>query len=174
LDQVVVIDETYATTKFTRLRGRSLRGPRLVARVPHGHWKRLTVLAAITVRGVLGAASIDAAADTDVFQGFVDHVLVPSLRPGMVVVMDNLAVHKVAGVVRSIEAAGCRIVYLPPYSPDLSPIENVFAKLKQSLRTRAARDVPTLHAAIGDALATITPSDCYGCFRHCDYTIHLK
>ena len=170
----MVIDETYATTKFTRLRGRALRGRRLVARVPHGHWKLLTVLAAITVGGVLAAATIDAATDGDVFRVFVDGVLVPTLRPGMVVVMDNLAAHKVAGVAASIEAAGCRLVYLPPYSPDLSPIESVFAKLKQRLRTSEARDVPALHAAIGDALETITPGDCIGCFRHCGYTSHLS
>lgn len=151
-----------------------MRGRRLVARVPHGHWKLLTVLAAITVGGVLTAATIDAATDGDVFRAFVDEVLVPKLRPGMVVVMDNLAAHKVAGVAASIDAAGCRVVYLPPYSPDLSPIENVFSKFKQALRTSEPRDVPALHTAIGAALETITPSDCFGCFNHCGYTIHLS
>ena len=171
LDQIVVLDETYATTKFTRLRGRSPRGKRLKARVPHGHWKLLTILAAITVKGVLTAASIDCAADADVFRVFIDEFLVPTLRPGQVVVMDNLSVHKVSGVAESLARVGCRVVYLPPYSPDLSPIENVFSKLKQSLRTTAARDVPTLHEAIGDAFATITPADCRNCFDACGYSI---
>ena len=171
LRDVVVLDESYATTAFTRLRGRSRRGERLVAHVPHGHWKLLTILAAIDVEGVVAAATIDAPTDGDVFRAFVDGALVPRLRRGQVVVMDNLAAHKVAGVRASIEAAGCRLVYLPPYSPDLSPIEAMWSKLKQSLRSRGARAVASLIGAVGDALATITPGDCLGFFRHCGYTL---
>jgi transposase len=179
---VVVVDESYATTQMARLRGRGPRGVRVVGRVPQGHgstelaevWKLLTILAAVTVHGVLAAATVDAATDGDVFTTFVREVLVPALRPGRVVVMDNLAAHKVAGVRRLVEAAGCRLVYLPPYSPDLSPIEPMWSKLKQALRTAGARAAAALGEAIDAALLTITAADCEGYFRHCGYTLHLK
>lgn len=174
LEDVVVLDESYATTQFTRLRGRCPREQRLVAAVPHGHWKTLTMLAAITVHGVLAAASIDAATDGEVFTLFIQEVLVPTLRTGMVVVMDNLAAHKVAAIRLAIEAAGCRVVYLPAYSPDYSPIENIWSKVKQLLRSIAARAVPMLRDAMTTALATVTPEDCYNCFNACGYTRHLK
>ena len=175
LRDVVVLDESYATTQFTRLRGRSLRGVRLVERVPHGHWKLLTILGAISVEGIVAGATVDAATDTDVFLTFVREALVPALRPGQVVVMDNLAAHKVAGVREAIEQrAGCRLVYLPPYSPDLSPIEPMWSKFKQALRTMACRTVAELIDAVGTALDTINPSDCQGYFRHCGYTLHLE
>jgi transposase len=174
LDKVVVLDESYATTRFTRLRGRCRRERRLKAHVPHGHWKTLTMIAAITIRGVLAAGSIDAATDADVFRTFVSELLVPSLRKGMVVVMDNLAAHKVAGIAEALDAAGCRLVYLPPYSPDFSPIENVWSKVKQHLRTTAAREIPALDTAIEQALAAVTAQDCHNCFAACGYTIHLK
>ena len=174
LSDVVVVDESYATTQMTRLRGRAERGVRVVGRVPHGHWKLLTILAAVTTRGVLAAATVDAATDADVFTMFVREVLVPALRPGQVVVMDNLAAHKVAAVRRLIEAAGCRLVFLPPYSPDFSPIEPAWSKFKQALRTIAARAVAALDEAVGVALSTITAADCEGYFRHCGYTLHLK
>ena len=174
LSDVVVVDESYATTQMTRLRGRAARGVRVVGRVPQGHWKLLTILAAVTAHGVLAAATVDAATDADVFMTFVRCALVPALRPGQVVVMDNLAAHKVAGVRRLIEAAGCRLVFLPPYSPDFSPIEQMWSKLKQALRTTGARAVAALGEAIDAALATITAADCQGYFRHCGYTLHLK
>lgn len=166
-----MLDESYATTTFTRLYGRSPRGVRLVGRVPHGHWKLLTIIAAMTTDGVLAAASIDASTDGDVFRSFVRDALVPALRRGQVVVMDNLAAHKVAGIRTAIEAAGCRVIYLPPYSPDLSPIEPMWSKVKQTLRTIGARTVDTLGDAIAAALNTITPADCRGYFRHCGYTL---
>lgn len=174
LDQVVVLDESYATTTFTRLRGRCPRTQRLQAAVPAGHWKTLTMIAAITVKGVLTAGSIDAATDRDVFQTFVNELLVPTLQPGMVVVMDNLAAHKVQGIANAIESAGCRLVYLPPYSPDFSPIEPIWSKVKQELRTTAARQIPGLGDAIEAALASVTRQDCYNCFVDCGYTTHLK
>jgi transposase len=166
-----VLDESYATTKFTRLRGRCPRGVRLVGRVPHGHWKLLTIIAAMTTEGVLAAASIDASTDGDVFRSFIIDMLVPSLRPGQVVVMDNLAAHKVAGILQAIEAVGCRVIYLPPYSPDFSPIEPMWSKVKQTLRTIGARTLDTLGDAITAALKTITTPDCQGYFRHCGYTL---
>ncbi len=174
LADVVVLDESYATTQFTRLRGRGRRGARVVERVPHGHWKRLTILAAMTVAGPLVAVAIDAATDRDVFLGFVSGFLCPALRPGQVVVMDNLSAHKVAGVREPIEAAGCRLAYLPPYSPDLSPIEPMWSKVKQALRTAAERTVAGLIDATGPAVATVTAGDCLGYFDHCGYTLHLK
>jgi transposase len=174
LNDVVVLDESYATTQFTRLRGRAPRGERVVQRVPHGHWKTLTVLAAMTVEGVLTAAAVDAATDADVFRAFVAEALVPCLRRGQVVVMDNLAAHKVAGVREAVEAAGCRLLYLPPYSPDLSPIEPMWSKVKQALRSAAARTVEALTEAVGVALGTVTAGDCLGYFRHCGYTLHLR
>lgn len=171
IKDIVVLDESYATTQFTRLRGRSPRGQRLPGRVPQGHWKLLTILAAINVEGIVTAATIDATTDGDVFRTFIDEALVPRLRRGQIVVMDNLAAHKVAGVSESIERAGCRLVYLPPYSPDLSPIEPMWSKLKQGLRSRAARTIDLLNQAVGDALTTITPGDCAGFFRGCGYTL---
>lgn len=174
LDKVVVLDETYATTTFTPLRGRCPRHERLHASVPAGHWKRLTILAAITTAGVLGAMTVDAPTDAAVFVAFVGQVLVPRLTPGMTVVMDNLSSHKVAAVARLIEQAGCRVVYLPPYSPDYSPIEPIFSKVKGHLRRTEARDVPTLEAAIGEALKAITATDCRNCYDDCGYTLHVK
>jgi transposase len=144
LKNVVVLDESYATTQFTRLRGRCPREQRLVAAVPHGHWKTVTILAAITIQGVLAAASIDSTTDGEVFSLFIREVLAPALKPEMVVVMDNLPAHKVAAIARILEKAGCRLVYLPPYSPDYSPIENIWSKVKQVLRKREAREIPTL------------------------------
>lgn len=174
LADVVVLDESYATTTFTRLRGRCPVDQRLRQRVPAGHWKRLTILAAITVTGVLAAATINASTDADVFRSFITDCLVPTLRPGMVVVMDNLSSHKVAGIQQAIEAAGCRLVYLPPYSPDLSPIENVWSKAKSVMRMLEARTVEDLEAAVALALSEITAADCRHCFDHCGYSLYLE
>lgn len=174
LKDVVILDESHATTQFTRLRGRCPRHERLKASVPHGHWKTLTMLAAITIEGVRAAASIDAATDSEIFIVFIRDVLIPTLRPGMVVVMDNLPAHRIAAIRKLIEQAQCRLVYLPPYSPDLSPIENIWSKVKQLLRSAGARVVPALGDAITATLASITPGDCYNCFEACGYTLRLK
>ena len=171
---VVVMDESYATTQFTRLRGRGRRGERVTEHVPHGHWKRLTILAAMTVAGPLVAAATVASTDGDVFGRFVADLLCPALRPGQVVVTDNLQAHKAAGVRAAIEAAGCRLVFLPPYSPDSSPIEPMWSKVKQALRSAAERTVAGLVEAVGPAVATVTAGDCLGYFEHCGYTLHLK
>jgi transposase len=166
---VVVLDEFGATTQMTRSCGRCPVGERLVAPVPHGHWKVLTTIAAMTVDGMLAAVTIDAATDADVFRAFVRDALVPALRPGQLVVMDNLSSHKADGVADLIEAAGCRVKYLPAYSPDLNPIENAFSKIKARLKHLAARTVETLGHAVQDAVARITGSDACGFFRHCGY-----
>lgn len=171
LQNIVVLDESYATTKFTRLRGRCPRGVRLRSSVPHGHWKLLTIIAAVTLRGVQAAMTIDASTDTDVFGAFVEQVLVPTLRRGQVVIMDNLAAHKVGWIAARIERAGCRVVFLPPYSPDFSPIELMWSKVKQLLRSAAERTVDGLQVAVGTALSAITESDCHGYFQHCGYTL---
>ena len=173
LKDVVVLDESYATTTFTRSRGRCPRDHRLKCSVPAGHWKRLTILAAITIEGVLAAASINASTDADVFRSFTADCLVAALRPGMVVVMDNLSSHKVSGIVAAIEQAGCRVVYLPPYSPDLSPIEPIWSKSKAVIRSLEARTVEDLEAAVTLAMESVTASDCQNCFADCGYTLHL-
>lgn len=124
--------------------------------------------------GVLAATTVDSPTNTEVFRTFTSEILAPVLRPGLVVVMDNLAAHKVAGIRETIEAAGCRLVYLPPYSPDFSPIEHIFSKVKHGLRTREARDVPQLLQAIEQSLASISAEDCLNCFASCGYTLHDK
>jgi transposase len=174
LKDVVVLDESYATTNFTRLRGRCRRDQRLYCPVPQGHWKTLTILGAITVDGVLSAASIPEAITGESFTVFIRDVLAPSLRPGMVVVMDNLSAHKVVAVRNLIESVDCRVVYLPPYSPDYSPIENIWSKVKQLLRTTAARTIDAVGQAVQWALEQVTPGDCRNCFAACGYTLHLE
>jgi len=165
----VFIDESGAQTSMTRPRGRAPRGQRVVAKVPGGHWTVVTVIGAVRSSGPFAAASIVGATDSDVFRTYVREVLGPHLRPGDVVVMDNLTPHKASGVREAIETAGATLRYLPPYSPDFNPIENVWGKVKGVLRSLAARSVDTLHDAIGAALATVTPDDCVGFFRHCGY-----
>jgi transposase len=155
---------------MTRSSGRCEGGVRLVAAVPAGHWKVLTTIAALTSQGILTAVTVNAATDAAVFQQFVQQALVPQLRPGQVVVMDNLSSHKAEAVREAIEAAGCRLLYLPSYSPDFNPIENAIAKIKSHLKKLAARTVETVGQAIQDALKTITRSDAVGFFRHAGYS----
>jgi transposase len=174
LADVVVLDESYATTTFTRTRGRCPVDQRLRQRVPAGHWKRLTILGAINVNGVVAATTVNAATDAEVFRTFIEGFLIPKLRPGMVVVMDNLAAHKVCGVRESLRAAGCRAVYLPPYSPDMSPIEPIWSKAKSVIRMLEARTPEDLEAAVTLAMDHVTASDCQNCFADCGYSLHLK
>ena len=131
-DRLVFIDETWAKTNMTRPRGRARRGERLLASVPHGHWKTTTVLAALRSTGLTAPLVVDGAINGELFLGWVRHHLVPMLTPGDIVVMDNLGAHKIAGVREAIEGAGARLCYLPPYSPDLNPIEPVFSNFKCS------------------------------------------
>jgi transposase len=165
----VFLDETWVKTNMTRLRGRAPRGERLVANVPHGHWKTTTFLAALRVGGLTAPLVVDGAINGEVFLGYVRQQLAPTLDPGDIVVMDNLAAHKVAGVREAIEAAGARVLYLPPYSPDLNPIELVFAKFKWLVRSAAARDVESLWRLCGQLLDRFTPHECNNYFRHCGY-----
>ena len=137
--QLVFIDETWATTNMTRQRGRCPRGERLIGAVPHGHWKTSTFVAALRVTGLTAPLVLDGAMNGEAFRAYVEQILAPTLSPRNIVVMDNLACHKVAGVREAIEACGASLLYLPPYSPDLNPIEHSFAKLKALIRKAAAR-----------------------------------
>ncbi len=163
------LDESGAQTSMTRTRGRGPSGQRVVAKVPAGHWKIVTMISAVRTSGPFAAATIASPTDSDVFRTYVREVLAPQLKPADVVVMDNLSPHKTSGVREAIEAAGAELRYLPPYSPNFNPIENLWSKVKGQLRSLAARSVETLHEAIGIALATVTPSDCVGFFQHCGY-----
>jgi transposase len=156
-------------TKMARLRGRSLRGERCRASVPHGHWKTTTFTAGLRLRGLTAPLVLDGPMDGECFLAYVEQVLAPSLAPGDVVVMDNLPAHRVRGVKAAIEAAGAKLLYLPPYSPDFNPIEQVFAKLKAHLRKTAARTVDDLWAAITAILKTFPAAECQNYFINSGY-----
>lgn len=145
---------------MTRLRGRSPRGRRLVAAVPHGHWKTSTFVAGLRCDGLTAPLVIDGAMNGETFLAYITQFLAPTLSSGDIVVMDNLPSHKVAGVREAIEAAGATLLYLPPYSPDLNPIEQAFAKLKSMLRTAAARSVDALWDTIGTSIQRFGPAEC--------------
>ena len=165
--RLIFIDETWAKTNMTRLRGRAPRGARLVAKVPHGHWQTTTVVAALDITGVRCAMQIEGAIDADSFESFVEQVLAPRLAPGDIVVMDNLSSHKGVRVRRLIESRGAQLVYLPAYSPDFNPIELAFSKIKQSLRTLGTRTKEALWTAMQGVLDRVSPGDAAGYFRHC-------
>ncbi len=170
-EDLVVVDESGVTTSMTRRYGRAPKGERVVDRVPGGRWEMLTVLGALTLDGLQAPMTVPSATDGEVFRAYVNDLLVPALRPGQVVIMDNLGAHKVAGVQQAIDAAGCRLLYLPPYSPDLSPIEPAWAKLKALLRAAKHRAKEALERGVGTALQAITPQDARGFFRHCGYAV---
>lgn len=169
MERLVFIDETWATTNMTRRYGRSRRGKRLVASVPHGHWKTTTFIGALRADGLTAPTVFDGAINGASFLAYVQQVLVPTLTPGDIVILDNLSSHKVAGVREAIETAGAELRYLPPYSPDLNPIEQMFAKLKALLRKVAARSVEALWTAIGDLVDTFAPDECRNYIRHSGY-----
>jgi len=166
---LVFLDESGATTAMTRRYGRAPRGQRVDGAVPHGHWKVLTLTAAVRLGGVGGCMVLDGATDAMVFETYAERVLGPTLRPGDVVVMDNLGSHKRPPPIAAIEAAGAEVRFLPPYSPDLNPIEKMFSKVKEALRAAAARTVDGLIDAIGTALRSVTDRDILGWFRSCGY-----
>ena len=168
-ETLVFIDETSATTKMARIRGRATRGERCKAAIPHGHWKTTTLTAGLRLTGIAAPMLIDGAMDGDTFRAYIAQVLVPELRPGDVVVMDNLPAHRVDGVREAIEAAGADLLYLPPYSPDFNPIENAFAKLKALLRATAARTIPGLWNAVADSIEQFTPDECKNYFAAAGY-----
>jgi transposase len=156
----VFLDETAAATNMARRYGRAPRGERCRLAAPHGHYKTTTVTAALRTTGLCATALFDGPTNGTRFRSYITEILVPALRPGDTVVMDNLQAHKVVSVREAIEAAGARLLYLPPYSPDLNPIEQAFAKLKALLRSAAARTLPDLWAAIRQAFTRFTPQEC--------------
>jgi transposase len=168
-DKLVFVDESGARTNMTRLYGWGQVGERVVDPVPHGHWKTCTMLAAVRLSGPLAAVTVDAAVNADAFVAWTREVLAPCLSPGDVVIMDNLPAHKDAAVAEAIKAVGASVRYLPPYSPDYNPIENLWSKVKTHLRAAAARTCDALGAAIDHALASITLADCRGFFSNSGY-----
>lgn len=169
--RLVFVDETGIDTRMARAHGRAARGRRAPGKVPWGRWERLTVVGALALGGVVASMSITAATSTAVFVAFAEQVLAPALRdrPDALVVMDNLPAHKAEAVRGALDRAGLGHRYLPPYSPDLNPIEQAWSKLKARLRTEGARSRETLEAALGPALATITARDARGWFRLAGY-----
>lgn len=155
----VFLDETSTPLSLTPLRARAPRGQRAVGRVPHGKRPHLSWLATLTPAGIGESVVVPGAVDRQVFDLFVERLLVPSLRPGQIVLLDNLKVHDSADARRRIAAAGCHLVFLPTYSPDMNPIEQAFAKVKQALRRRGARSWEAIVAALGEALRTVTEAD---------------
>ena len=168
-ERLIFIDETGASTRMTRLRGRAKKGERCRAAVPHGHWKTTTFTAGLRLSGVAAPMLLDGPMNGDAFRAYVERVLVPELTPGDVVVMDNLPAHKVTGIRQSIEAAGASLLYLPPYSPDFNPIEMAFSKLKALLRKAAARSIDELWQTMALAIEQITAQDCRGYFTAAGY-----
>jgi len=167
--RLVFVDETWASTNMARRYGRSPRGQRLVCPVPHGHWQTTTFVAALRADRLTAPTVVAGAMTGDVFVAYVRQQLVPVLRPGDVVVMDNLSCHKRAEVRAAVEGAGCRLLYLPPYSPDLNPIELAFSKLKRLLRSAGRRTVEGLWEFLGRSLDAFGRAECRRYFRHCGY-----
>ena len=167
--QLIFLDESGASTQMTRGYARAPRGQRVQEATPQGRWQILTMLAALTTRGLEAPMTIAAPTDGDIFLAYLQQVLCPRLRPGQVVVLDNLSAHKVAGGREQIEAAGARLIYLPPYSPDFNPIEQAWSKVKQVLRSLKARTADALETAVAEALAAITPENAIAWFSHRGY-----
>lgn len=169
-ERLVFVDETGAATNMARRYGRSLRGTRLLCKVPWGHWKTTTLTAALRCSGLAAPMVLDGPMTGEAFLAYTTQVLVPTLTPGDIVNLDNLACHKVAGVTQAIEAAGAMVCYLPAYSPDLNPIEQAFAKIKALLRQAAARTVEDLWQAIADILRAFSAVECAAYLRHAGYS----
>jgi transposase len=167
--RLVFLDETWTTTHMARLRGWAKRGTRLVEPAPHGHWRTLTFIAALRHDRLEAPCVFDGPINGRRFLAYVEQCLVPVLKPGDVVIMDNLGSHKGEAVRRAIRAAGAHLFYLPPYSPDLNPIEQVFAKLKHLMRQAAERSVDATWQRIGDLLDRFTPAECASYLRNCGY-----
>jgi transposase len=166
---LVFIDETAVTTKMVRLNGRSRRGVELIGRAPCGKWQTITFVAALRHNKIVAPMVVDGAMNTEMFVAYVEQCLVPTLRRGEIVVMDNVNVHKAAAIREAIEKAGATLRYLPKYSPDLNPIEMHFAKFKAFLRKAAERTAPRLHGAIRSFLTRISARECANYFRHAGY-----
>jgi transposase len=167
--RLVFLDETWAKTNMTRPRGRSPCGARLVASVPYSHWKTTTFLAGLRTCGLVAPLVVDGPINGEIFLAHVRQHLVPTLQAGDVVILDNLASHKRVGVREAIETVGATLLFLPPYSPDLNPIENAFSKFKWLLKSGPARSVAALWDACGELLDQFREPECRNYFRHCGY-----
>jgi transposase len=167
--RLVFLDETWASTNMTRTHGRCPLGQRLVMHVPHGHWKTTTFVVALRVGGLTAPTVVDGPMTGDHFVAYIEQQLVPTLLPGDIVVMDNLSSHKRAAVRTAIEEAGAELRYLPPYSPDLNPIEKAFSKLKARLRAAELRTIPELEDYLGVVLDAFSPEECENYFKSCGY-----
>ena len=167
--RLVFIDETWAKTNMTRTHGRAPKGERLIAKVPHGRWRTLTFLAALRCDRIAAPCVIDGPINGESFLAYVEQVLLPALKPGDIVIIDNLGSHKGKAVRRAIRAAGAKLFFLPPYSPDLNPIEQVFAKLKTLLRKAAERTVEATWQRIGALLPCFTSEECANYLTNAGY-----
>jgi transposase len=167
--RLVFVDESGANTQMTRRYGRSPVGQRLVCPVPQGHYQTTTLIAAVRLKGPQAPWMFDGSMDGELFLAWVKQGLVPVLQRGDVVILDNLSTHKVAGVQEAIEAAGARREYLPPYSPDFNPVENLWSKVKQGVKSRAPRNARQRFKAAGAAFDSVTAEDCQGFFLHAGY-----
>ena len=169
LRRLIFIDETSTKTNMVRLRGRSRRGKRLVDKTPHGHWKTSTFIAALRHNRLAAPFTIDGAVNGEVFLAYVRRVLVPILKKGDIVIMDNLGSHKIQGIREAIRAAGATLLFVPPYSPDLNPIEMAFSKIKSILRKKAHRTVEALWTELGQIAKCFSPRECRNYLRHAGY-----
>jgi transposase len=167
--RLIFIDETWAKTNMTRLHGRCARGQRLIGKVPHGHRKTLTFVAGLRCDGIIAPCLFDGPIDAESFLAWVTQFLVPDLRPGDIVVMDNLSSHKGRAVRQAIRAAGAKLFFLPPYSPDLNPIEQAFSKLKTLLRKQNARTIEQIEKCIAKVIHLLSQTECLNYFREAGY-----
>jgi transposase len=167
--RLVFIDETGTTTRMVRTHGWGRKGQRLIGRAPHGHWMTQTFIAGLAHDGIIAPMVLPCPMTGAIFRQWLDEWLIPEMQPGSIVVLDNLAAHKVAGVRQQLEAAGMGLLYLPPYSPDLNPIELAFAKIKRALRRMAPRSFDAICDALGDILDTFSPTECANYLRHAGY-----
>lgn len=168
---MIFLDESGVTTEMTRRYGRAPGGERVGEGTPAGHWRTLTMLGAVRWSGWVATMTIEAATDGEIILAYLQQLLCPQLQPGDVVVMDNLAAHKVSGVRDLIENTGAQLRYLPAYSPDFNPIEKCWSKVKQLLRAAKARSIFTLERSVSEALAAVSPDNVQAFFRHCGYTL---
>lgn len=169
-EQLIFLDESGVTTEMTRRYGRAEGGQRVREATPASHWKTLTILGALSCSGLVATMTVETPTDRDVFLAYLEQVLCPQLQPGQVIVMDNLSTHKVAGVSELLAIRGARLLYLPPYSPDLNPIEKCWSKLKQILRSLQARSLEALEHAITQAIRTISSDNAQAWFRYAGYS----
>jgi transposase len=169
LRKLVFIDETSTKTNMVRLRGRSLRGERLIDKTPHGHWKTSTFIAALRHNRLTAPFTIDGPVNGEVFLAYVRRVLAPTLKKGDIVIMDNLGSHKIPGIHEALRTAGATLLFVPPYSPDLNPIEMAFSKIKSILRKKAHRTVEALWRELGGIAKCFSPRECRNYLRHAGY-----